>query len=123
MPGTVQPDRYLFGSTADMRQTDGTVDQAVFGWQGGLLYANAAASTAISNTASETAYSTFATIPANTLSAGSVLKIRYQGIHPNTNGTDTIATKLYIATDLTAFDLEIATALPTQLSEGFVKEF
>ena len=28
-----------------------------------------------------------------------------------------------IATDLTAFDLKIAAALPTQLSEGFVKEF
>ncbi len=102
MPGTLLPDRYAFSATGDMRQTDGTTDAAVLGWQGGLLYANVAAATAISNTASETAFDKSATIPANTLVAGSVLKIRYSVTMPNTNGTDTTAVKLYLATDLTA---------------------
>lgn len=61
-----------------------------------LLYVNTAASTAISGTASETAFDTNYTIPANFLRAGAVLKVRYQGIATATNGTDTLAIKLYI---------------------------
>jgi hypothetical protein len=102
MPGTLQPDRYHRGDTGDFRQTDGTTDSEVLGWLGGLVYANVAPSTAISNTASETAFDVKATLPANTLQAGSVVKIRYMVTCPNTNGTETLAVKLYIATDLTA---------------------
>lgn len=69
---------------------------------GGLAYSNTAASTAVSNTTSETAFDTNYTIPANTLKAGSVIKVRFQGIAPATNATDTLAIKLYLATDLTA---------------------
>lgn len=61
-----------------------------------LHYANTAASTAISATAAETAFDTSYTIPANTLRAGSVIKVRFQGIATSTNSTDTLLIKLYI---------------------------
>ena len=61
-----------------------------------LLYANTAASTAISNTNTETVFDTNYTVPANFLRAGSVLKVRYQGIATSTNSTDTLLIKLYI---------------------------
>ena len=102
MPGVISPDVYIRGDTGAMRQTDGTSDVPVNGWLGGLLYQNVAASTALSNTTTETMFSTFATIPANTLIAGSTIKIRYQGIATATNSTDTLAIKLYIATVTTA---------------------
>lgn len=63
---------------------------------GGLLYANTAASTAVSNTTTETLFDTSYSIPANTLIAGTVLKIRFQGIATATTGGDTLAIKLYI---------------------------
>lgn len=61
-----------------------------------LHYVNTAASTAISATSSETAFDTSYTIPANSLRAGSVIKVRYQGIATATNSTDTLTIKLYI---------------------------
>lgn len=122
MPGTVAPDRYMFSSTGDIRQTDGTTDAAVVGWQGGLAYGNAAASTAVSNTSSETAADTILSIPANTLVAGSLIQIRYSVTMPNTNGTDTTAVKLYIGTDTTAGAI-VGTALishtATDCTDGF----
>ena len=66
------------------------------------VYNNTAASTAVSNTTSETMFDTFATIPANTLAVGSSLRIRFQGIATSTNSTDTLTIKLYIATVTTA---------------------
>ena len=63
---------------------------------GGVLYSNTAASTAITNTATETAFSTNFTIPANMLRAGAVLKIHFAGIQTAENGADTLAIKLYI---------------------------
>lgn len=68
----------------------------------GNVYANMAASSAVSNTTTETPFSTYYKIPANKLRQGSVIKIRYQGIAPATNSTDTLAIKLYLATDITA---------------------
>lgn len=62
----------------------------------GVLYSNTAASTAISNTTTETAFSTKATLLANSLAPGSLIRIRYQGIATSTNATDTLAVKLYI---------------------------
>jgi hypothetical protein len=123
MPGVVLPDRYLFSATGDIRQTDGTTDAAVVGWQGGLVYGNVAAATAISNTSSETAFDKIATIPANTLVAGSLIQIRYSVTIPNTNGTDTTAIKLYLATDTTAGAI-VGTALvshaATDCTDAFV---
>lgn len=59
-------------------------------------YTNEAASTAISNTVAETAFSTAYTIPANTLEAGQMIRIKWQGIATATNATDTLAIKVYI---------------------------
>jgi len=61
-----------------------------------LHYVNTAASTAISASSTETAFDTNYTIPANTLRAGSVIKVRFQGIATATNSTDTLTIKLYL---------------------------
>jgi hypothetical protein len=74
-----------------------------------LAYANTAASTAVTATASETLFDTFFTIPANSLRAGSVIQIHYQGIATLTNGTDTLQTKLYLG-GLTGTALQTGTA-------------
>lgn len=55
-----------------------------------LLYTNTAASTAHSNTTTEAIFDTNYTIPANMLRAGSLLKMRWQGIAIATNSTDTL---------------------------------
>ena len=61
-----------------------------------VAYTNEAASTAISNTVTETLFSTQYSIPPNSLAPGMRIKIRFQGIAPATNATDTLAVKLYI---------------------------
>lgn len=63
---------------------------------GGLAYSNVAASSAVTSTSTETLFDTFYTIPANTLKAGTVVKIRYQGIQTAVNSTDTLQVKLYL---------------------------
>lgn len=62
---------------------------------GGVLYTNVAASAAHANTTTEALFSTLATIPANTLKAGTLIKIRFQGIATATNSTDTLTIVLY----------------------------
>ena len=59
-------------------------------------YTNEVASTAISNTITETAFSTSYTIPAKTLAPGQLIRIKWQGIATATNATDTLAIKVYI---------------------------
>ena len=63
---------------------------------GGLAYSNTAASTAVTSTATETLFDTSYTIPANTLKAGTVIKMRWQGIATGTANTDTLTVKAYI---------------------------
>ncbi len=63
---------------------------------GGLAYNSVAASTAIASTSAETQYDTFYTLPADTLKAGTLLKIRYQGICTTAIGSDTLLIKLYL---------------------------
>jgi hypothetical protein len=63
---------------------------------GGLAYSNTAASAAHTNTTTEALFDAQYSVPANTLKAGTVVKIRYQGIATATNGTDTLTIKLYI---------------------------
>ncbi len=70
--------------------TDGTIGVAT------------AASTAISNTTTETMFDNFITIPKNSIIPGSLLRVRYQGIATATNSTDTLTIKLYLATATTA---------------------
>lgn len=65
-------------------------------------YTNVAASTPITNTTTETTFDARYSIPANSLQVGSKIRIRYQGIAPATQSTDTLTIKLYLATDITA---------------------
>lgn len=60
----------------------------------GLLYSNTAASSAITNTTTATDFSLSYTIPANSMKAGDVYRIRGQGIATATNSTDTLAIDL-----------------------------
>ena len=95
MPGTLSPDVYIRGDTGAMRQTDGTNDVPVNGWLGGVVYASVAAGTALTASSTETLLDSYS-IPANTLVAGSIIKVRFQGIATATNSTDTLTVKLYI---------------------------
>jgi len=82
-------------SVGRITTTDG-VASGTAGVVGRLLYANTAASTAIASTSAETVFDTNYNMPANTLKAGSVVKVRLQGIGTTVVGTDTLAYKLYI---------------------------
>lgn len=63
----------------------------------GNLYETVAASTAITASSTETAFSNGAyTIPANYLQVGDILHVRAQGIATATNSTDTLTAKLYL---------------------------
>lgn len=57
---------------------------------GGLAYTSVAASTALTGTQeADTAFDSSYTLPANSLKAGTVLRIRAQGIHTATTGAET----------------------------------
>jgi hypothetical protein len=69
-----------------------------------------AQSTALTNTDSETEFSTGdVTIPANTLKAGSVVKIKYAVRATATNSTDTLGVKCYFGANGTSADTAIIT--------------
>lgn len=61
-----------------------------------LLYCSTAASSAITNTSTETLFDTSYTLPANTLAAGRVLRITFHGRATATNSTDTLRCQLYL---------------------------
>ena len=61
-----------------------------------VKYSSVAASTAVTNTTTETTFDTNVTCPANYLKAGDVIRVRLQGIAPATNSTDTLNVKLYV---------------------------
>lgn len=92
---TTEVDIYTRGDSGALRQNDGTNDNAVLGWQGGIVYRTVAASTALTASSTETALDSY-TIPANTLKAGTVIRVRFQGIATATNSTDTLTVKLYL---------------------------
>lgn len=60
------------------------------------LYSAVGASTAITNTTTETLFSKSVSIPANVLQPGDIIRVRLQGIATATNSTDTLTIKLYI---------------------------
>jgi len=95
MPGATLPDRYEFAATGDIRQTDGTTDAPVYGWLGGVVSAQVAAGTAQTSTTTEALIAQYS-IPANTLVAGSVIEVDWQGIATATTNTDTLTIKLYL---------------------------
>src|SRR5258706_201036 len=80
-----------------------------------VLYANTVASTALTTFTAQRAFDTYATIPANTLQPGSLIRIKYQGIQTAVNGTDTIQPILSIGVTLAASTLAVTggTALLT----------
>jgi len=96
MPGVLSPDVYLRGDDGQLRQTDGTTDAAVNGWLGGVVYNSVAASAAHAATTDEALFDKQYSIPANTLKAGSVIKVLFQGIVTASNGADELTVKLYI---------------------------
>jgi hypothetical protein len=97
MPGVLSPDIYLRGDTGEMKQTDGTTEKSVNGWLGGVVNCSVAASTAHTSTATEALFSNGQyAIPANTLVAGSVIEVQYQGIATAATNTDTLTVKLYL---------------------------
>lgn len=63
---------------------------------GRLAFANVAASTAVTASSTETLFDQKHTIPKNSLIAGELIKIRFQGIATATNSTDTLTIKAYI---------------------------
>jgi len=67
-----------------------------------LRYASVAASAAVSNTTTETAFDKSHTIKANTFKVGDVLRVRAQVIATATNGTDTLNLKLKIGSTVIA---------------------
>lgn len=76
---------------------------------------NAGPSTALSNFTSQRAFDTYATIPANSLEVGSIIRIRFQGIQTAVNGSDTMQPILNIGSTLAASTLAVTggTALLT----------
>lgn len=63
-----------------------------------LLYSAEAASAAVTNTVTETAFDKSYSIPANTLQPGDVIRVRAQGIATATNSTDTLDAQLRLGT-------------------------
>ncbi len=94
---TLQPNTYLRGDNGDLKQVDTTGnDVPVLGKLGGVVYRNVAASTAHTSTTAEALFDAQYSIPANTLVAGSVIEVEYQGIATAATNTDTLTIKLYI---------------------------
>lgn len=121
MPGILSPDVYLRGDTGAMRQTDGTTDAAVNGWLGGVVYNSVAASAAHTATTTEALFDKQYSIPANTLVAGSIIKVRFQGIATATNSTDTLTIKLYLG-GLSGTAILTGTATDVANSDVFIGE-
>ena len=82
--------------------------------------ASTAASAAVTNTASETAFDKTVTIPANSLVDGSLLHIRAWGIATGTDSTDTLQLKLRLADGTNTIALITTTALDVADNDTFV---
>ncbi|MCC7085004.1 MAG: DUF2190 family protein [Pirellulales bacterium] len=78
---------------------------------GTLLYANTAASAAIANTAAETPFDKSATIPADSLKAGDVLRIRALVFVTSTSGSPAFTIRLKAGSTAIAVDTFIAGAI------------
>lgn len=107
--------------TDRMTSTDGVASGTakVFG---GLAYSNTAASSAVASTSAETLFDTSYAMPANTLKAGTMVKIRYQGIATTTVANDTLLIKLVIG-GVGGTALITAAAVDVANSDTFSGEF
>lgn len=86
-PSAAEPDGSLY-----LRTANGAYARASSAWQAllALAYASVASSTPITGAQeAETNFDTTHTIPANRLRAGTVVRIRGQGIHTATTGAET----------------------------------
>lgn len=93
---TLTVDHYTRGDTGANRQVDSAgADNEVLGWSGGIVYRQLAAGTAHTSTTTEALIGSYS-IPANTLVAGSVIEVEYQGIATAATNSDTLTVKLYI---------------------------
>lgn len=63
---------------------------------GGRAFTNVVASTAVASTSAETAFDQSYTIPANTLKANSLIRVKYWGLQTTEVGTDTLRIRAYI---------------------------
>jgi hypothetical protein len=98
VPGDIIQARLKIGESVD----EG--DFLVSGGDGSLIKAassvllnNVAASTAVTNTTTETTFSNGTiTIPANTLKVGDLIRVRGQAVASSTNSTDTLLIKGYV---------------------------
>jgi hypothetical protein len=88
---------------------------------GSSKFVNTIPSTAVASTTVETLFDQNYSIPANTLKAGSVIKISYQGIATTVVGSDTIVSKLYIG-GLSGTALQTCTATAPNASGIFAGE-
>ncbi len=78
-------------------------DATVSGPFGAMMFANTAASSALTASSTETTFSTgTVTLPANNLGAGSVIRFRAQVIATATNSTDTLTVKVKIGSTVIA---------------------
>lgn len=102
---------------ADAASGDATVSVRLLRDAANQRYASAAASTAVSNTTTETAFDTAVTIPANYLKAGDIIRVRAQAIASATNSTDTLTLKLYVGA------LNIATSGAVDVTNGDIGYF
>jgi len=75
---------------------DATVRVRLYPYAKMNLLNSQAASAAVTNTTTETAFDKTAVFPAGSLNEGDILKIFVQGIATATNSTDTLKAKLYI---------------------------
>lgn len=89
---------------------------------GATAYTNVAASTALTASSTETLFSTNYSIPALTLVAGQLIKIKYQGIITATNASDTFAARLRIG-GLAGTLLYTHTATDATNNDIFLGEF
>lgn len=81
----------------EWQASGGTVASSGAGAGTSMAFANTVASTAVvGSTTAEQAFDVSYTIPANTLKAGTVVKVRAQGIATTTTSTDGLAYKIYI---------------------------
>lgn len=86
------------------------------------LYTSQAASSAHTSTTTEALFDTTYTLPANALSAGRRLRIKFQGIATGTANTDTLTVKLYFG-GLTGTALLTGTATDVANNNIFCGEF
>ncbi len=94
------PTGYCLGVALVAAAADGDEIQALIDIrrEGGLLYASQAASTNLASLSAETNFDKYFTLPANTLRAGDILRVRAAGLNVTFNSTNTMLKKLKLGT-------------------------